>query len=102
MKTQVFLLVGLCVFALSALGGSYRETTGDMYMESYMTEMRRQGGMTVAEIRAAEYRSRYEVCDEHHSCINVTANTEKKPVETKAEETDRATPVKFIPVPVWY
>ncbi len=101
MKNLIFLSIILSSLSVLAFAESYRETTSGMHMESYMAMMRRQTGASTAEIQADEYRSRYEICDEHHNCTNVTAGTTVRPAE-KHHGKDQIEPVRpFVHVPVW-
>ena len=85
MRNFILLFISLLLLAMFGFAESYRKTTSDIYMESYVATMRRQTGVTAAEIRAEEYRNRYEICDEHHNCTNVTAGT---PEEVKARRSE--------------
>ncbi len=102
MKKSIFIFIALLAFALLAAAESYRKTTSDMYMESYVATMRRQTGMSAAEVRAEEYRNHYEICDENHNCTNVTAGS---PEETKARkiemEKDAQTINPFLHTPIF-
>ncbi len=98
MEKWIFLFIGMLALALLVSAeASYRKTISDMYMESYAAAMRRQTGMTAAEVRVEEYRSRYEICDEHHNCTNATAQSrEQAKAESRPENVQ-----PFLHVPIW-
>lgn len=86
---KVILVLTLLTLALLFIAQAYRRTTADVYQESYRADMRRQTGMSAAEVRAEEYRSRYEICDKHHNCTDVTAGSAEEAVKP------------FLSIPVW-
>ncbi len=58
--------------------------------------------MSAAEVRAEEYRSRYEVCDEYHNCTNATAGSRKQTEKKEAKAESRPEGVQpFMHVPIW-
>jgi hypothetical protein len=87
-KTIIFLAAWLLMFALFAFAESYRKTTADMYRSS------------AAEIRADQYRSMYEVCDEHHNCTNVNGG-KPQPAESAFGKDQMETVKPVMNVPVW-
>lgn len=72
-----------------------------MYLESYAAAMRKQTGMSAAEIRAEDYRFLYEICDEHHNCTNQTAGSGKQMEKKEMKNETRPENMKpFMYVPV--
>ncbi len=105
MRNWVFLLTGLLVFSGIAFTESYRKTASDVYTESYTAAMRRQTGGRAVEFWADQYRSMYEICDEHHNCTNVTAGegAAERSADTARSQKQQADSMKpFIHVPVWF
>ena len=102
MNKWIFLFITMLAFMLLAFAEpSYRKTTSEMYQDSYAAAMRRQTGMSAAEIRAEEYRSRYEICDEHHNCNNQTADSAKRTEKKELKTNSGPENIKpFIHVPV--
>ncbi len=100
MRKRLLLNTALILFAVLALGETFRRTTADMYTESYMAAMRRQTGMSIVEVRAKDYRSRYELCDEHHDCTNVTAGSseEQRARRAQMEKDTRASAMMLRPM----
>ncbi len=79
----VFLAAGLMVSA-----DTMRKTTGDFFMESYSSQIKKHlASRTAADYRAAEYQAQYEKCGPHHDCVNQTAAglTAAKTEEAKRE-----------------
>ncbi len=72
MKTMEFYLILLMTAAVASLAYAehFRATTGDLYEQSYSANMMKQTGgySAVNELRASEYRSQNQVCDENHNC----------------------------------
>lgn len=100
MKNMTLFLMMVAVLSVLVVAEAYRRTTSDMYRDSYMATMRRQSGAGSAEMRADQYRSMYDVCDEHHNCSNVTAGALVQPVEEARR--NQVEPVKpFAHASVW-
>ena len=101
-KRTFFFNTMLAFMFLAIFEPSYRKTTSEMYVESYTAAMRRQTGMSAAEIRAEEYRFRYEICDEHYNCTNQTADSAKQTEKKELKTDNRPENIKpFIHVPIW-
>ena len=102
MRTIVYLILFLCIFWFIVYAEAYRKTAMDMSMESYTAPMRKQAGYSAAEIRADDYRTRYERCDEHHNSTNLTALSKSEPVKKQPQAKAESGSVKpFFQVPVW-
>ena len=102
MKTVTYLILFMCTFWVVVYAESYRKTAGDMYMENYAAQMRKQVGYSAAETRAEDYRARYEKCDEHHNCTDLTALAKNEAVKKDAEANVQPENGKsFIGMPVW-
>ena len=102
MRNFILLFISLLLLAVFGFAESYRKTTSDMYMESYVATMRRQTGNSAAEIRAEEYRNRYEICDDQHNCTNVMAGSPEEAKARKAEmKKDIQTVNPFLHMPIW-
>ncbi len=88
MKMLTFLFLFLVVLPKNiAVESTATKVPTDMYRQSYAAYMQKQMGVTAAEIRAAEYRARYEYCDQDHRCGNETA-AGKKEVPKEIAESD--------------
>jgi len=101
MKTMTYLFVMMIGFTLNAYSEPFRKTNADMYTESYMAQMRRQTGLSAAEVRAENYRRLYEKCDEHHNCTNETTPVENQPQQATKMDSRVETVKPFIHVPLW-
>ncbi len=100
MKTVNCLLILMVTASPSVFSENFGKTRGDIYTDSYAAQMRNQmRSQSAAEIRAGEYRARYDRCDEHHLCENVTAVPVKQSSGTleKQEPADAVNPFLFTP-----
>ena len=92
------IMIGL---TLNAHSEPFRKTAADMYAESYWAQMRRQTGLSSAEVRAENYRHLYEKCNEHHNCTNETAGEEARPEQSRKMDSRTGTMNPFLYSPVW-
>ncbi len=103
MRTMTYLFIVLLIsgLTLNAYSEPFRKTAADMYAESYMAKMRRQTGLSTAEVRAENYRRLYEKCDEHYNCTNETAGEENSTKQNRKMDSQVETVKPFIQMPLW-
>ena len=77
--TILFLI--MLILPTVAGASSWRKPATDIFQEDFVTTARRELTRSTSEIRAADYQSRYEACDEHHNCgkASVVSETEHFP-----------------------
>ncbi len=101
MRTMTYFFIMMIGLTLNAYLEPLRKTTSDMYTESYRVQMRRQTGLSAAEVRAENYRRLYEKCDQHHNCTNETAGEEARPEQSRKMDSRPETVKPFIHIPLW-